>query len=387
VRRVARTWPGLGLAAALAILLGGPLPAQPPPAQPPPAQPAPAQPAPAQPAQRPRYAEVSAGHPIEFPRDLGSHPDFRIEWWYVTGWLSTARGEPLGFQITFFRTRPDIDERNPSAFTPRQLLIAHCALSDPARGRLWQDQKIRRAGFGLAQAAVGNTDVRIDQWTLARAGGTYTAHIDAEDFALHLALTVTQPALLNGAGGVSRKGVSPLAASYYYSEPHLAVTGSIVRSGRADSVTGEAWLDHEWSSEYLEHGAVGWDWIGINLADGGALMAFQIRGSDGQARWSGGTVRAADGTVQVLEPNEVRFEPLRRWRSPRSGTLYPVEWRVQADSHELHLAPLMDDQENDTRLSTGALYWEGAVRAYESNHLVGRGYLELTGYGAPLQLR
>ncbi len=333
------------------------------------------------------YAAVTPDRAIEFPQDLGSHPDFRTEWWYVTGWLTTDSGEPLGFQMTFFRTRPAIDAANPSAFTPRQLLIAHAALSDPKRGRLWQDQKIRRAGFGLARAAVGETDVMIDQWTLRRSGGVYTARMDAEDFALDLVLAPTQPPLLNGANGVSRKGTSPQAASYYYSLPHLATSGTIARGGRRAPVHGEAWLDHEWSSEYLEDGAVGWDWIGINFTDGGALMAFRIRGAGNESRWAGGTLRDAGGGIRILAPDEVRFEPKREWTSPRTGTSYPVEWHIRAGARQLDLEPLMDDQENDTRLSTGAVYWEGAVRALESDRPVGRGYLELTGYADPLRLR
>ena len=333
------------------------------------------------------YTPVTSDRRIEFPRDFGSHPDFRTEWWYATGWLTTASGQWLGFQVTFFRTRPAIDAANPSAFTPHQLLIAHCALSDPTRGRLWQDQKIRRAAMGLALAAEGDTDVQIDSWTLKRTGDVYAVNIAADEFALRLELAPTQPPLLNGEHGVSRKGEALEAASYYYSLPHLAVRGSIARNGRRDDVHGEAWLDHEWSSEYLESGAVGWDWIGINFADGGALMAFEIRGENHAVRWAGGTLRTADGAVQIFQPDQVRFVPVRTWQSPRTGTHYPVEWTVHAGTRELELKPLMDDQENDTRLSTGAVYWEGAVQAYEAGHATGRGYLELTGYQAPLNLR
>jgi len=333
------------------------------------------------------YAPVTAGRTMTFPADFGSHPDYRTEWWYVTGWLTTDGGEPLGFQITFFRTKPDIEANNPSAFAPRQLLIAHCAISDPKRGRLWQDQRIRRAGFGLAEASVGDTDVRIDRWTLARKSGSYTATIDADDFSLALTLSETQAPLLNGDAGVSHKGPAPAAASYYYSLPHLRVAGTIARAGRRDAVTGEAWFDHEWSSEYLDSEAVGWDWIGINLDDGGALMAFRIRDARGEARWAGGTWRSADGKVQVLGPTEVEFRGMRRWVSPRTAIAYPVQWQVRIGARELDLEPLLDDQENDTRLSTGAIYWEGAVRATEAHRLVGRGYLELTGYGERLRLR
>jgi predicted secreted hydrolase len=346
-----------------------------------------AAPAPSYSAAAPAYAPVVENHPLTFPADFGSHPQFRTEWWYVTGWLTTEHGEPLGFQITFFRTKPDIDENNPSSFTPRQILIAHCAISDPKRGRLWQDQRIRRAGLDLAEAATGDTDVWIDDWKLERNASTaaYTAKIHAEDFSFDLTLSETQAVLLNGDSGVSRKG--PTAASYYYSLPHLQVSGSIARESHTDRVTGEAWFDHEWSSEYLDAEAVGWDWIGINLQDGAALMAFRIRGSQGEQRWAGGTLRASDGSVQILQPADIAFRAGRSWVSPRTGIIYPVQWHIRAGGREFDLEPLLDDQENDTRLSTGAIYWEGAVRAYEQRRPVGRGYLELTGYGAPLRLR
>jgi len=333
------------------------------------------------------YREVDAVRPLQFPQDHGSHPEFRTEWWYVTGWLTSAAGTPLGFQITFFRSRPQIHEDNPSAFTPHQLIIAHAALSDPARGRLWQDQRIERAGFGLADALGGNTDVWVDRWRLTRAASAYTATVTADEFALDLRLTERQAPMLNGDSGLSRKGPEALAASYYYSIPHLQVAGAITRAGSREKVVGEAWLDHEWSSEYLAGGAVGWDWVGINLDDGGALMAFRIRGAHGETRWSGGSLRLPDGRLQILAAGALDFVPGRAWVSPRTGIRYPVAWRIDAGSRQFELEPLIDDQENDTRLSTGAIYWEGAVRARESGRTVGRGYLELTGYGEPLRLR
>ena len=333
------------------------------------------------------YAEVAPGYALTFPRDYGSHPQFHTEWWYVTGWLQTQGGEPLGFQITFFRTKPNIADDNPSSFAPRQLLIAHCALSDPKRGHLWQDQRIRRAGLGLAEVETEDTHVWIDDWVLKRAGNAYTATISAEDFGLDLKLTPSQPELLNGNSGLSRKGPAIRAASYYYSLPHMQVAGSISRKGAAEQVTGEAWFDHEWSSEYLDDQAVGWDWIGINLDDGAALMAFRIRDARGGARWAGGTLRGADGKMQILEPPDVDFRAVREWVSPRTGTRYPVQMQVRAGTRKFDLQPLMDNQENDTRLTTGAVYWEGAVRVLEQHRIVGRGYLELTGYGQHLQLR
>ena len=321
---------------------------------------------------------------MRFPRDTGSHPEFRIEWWYITGWLNQTNGGPLGFQITFFRGRPKLRHDNPSAFTPHQVIIAHAALSDPAQGRLIHAQRAARAVFELAGAAQDDTRVWIDDWILDRRDGAYRARIPASDLQLDLALAPTQPPLLQGDRGMSRKGPAPESASYYYSEPHLTVSGTVSRGDRRLPVTGSAWLDHEWSSTYLHEDASGWDWMGINLADGGALMAFRMRDRRGGTFWAGGTLRRPDGNVEVQSPSDISFTPRREWRSPRTGTRYPVSWTVRVGDLELAIEPLMDDQENDTRTSTGTIYWEGAVRVYRGDVEVGLGYLELTGYWRPL---
>jgi predicted secreted hydrolase len=266
-------------------------------------------------------------------------------------------------------------------------LIAHCAISDPARGRIWQDQRIRRAGLGLAAAAPSDTRVWIDDWRFERTASGYQAQLAAEDFALNLQLMITQPIMLNGVAGFSQKGPSPLSASYYYSQPQLRVTGSVTRGARSDEVTGRAWLDHEWSSQYLDSAADGWDWVGLNLDDGSALMAFRIRDHQGRSYWAGATLRDAQGQTRTFAPDEIAFSPGRRWRSPRTGVTYPVSWQLRVGTRQFAIEPLLDDQENDARMSSGALYWEGAVRVREQAHAAGVGYLELTGYQRPLSLR
>lgn len=339
------------------------------------------------------YPDVTPGHPLGFPRDFGAHPDFRTEWWYVTGWLRTAEGEQQGFQVTFFRSRPNVDIANPSAFAPRQIVFAHVALSDPTVGHLLHDQRVARVGFGLAGAEEGDTKVWIDDWRFTRDGGVapgsarrYSVDVMAREFALRLTLTPTEPLLLQGVAGYSRKGPRPTDASHYYSEPQLAVTGTVKRDGRQTSVQGTAWLDHEWSTAYLTSGAVGWDWTGINLDDGGALMLFRMRDKSGRPLWAGGTWRRADGSVSTLAADAIAFKPLRRWQSPRTQAMYPVAMHIEAGDLQLDLLPLMDDQELDSRGSTGAVYWEGAVEAKRNGQTVGRGYLELTGYLQPLKL-
>jgi len=114
-------------------------------------------------------------------------------------------------------------------------------------------------------------------------------------------------------------------------------------------------------------------------------MAFRIRDAAGQALWASGTLRDAQGRVRALSSQHITFTPTRHWRSPRTATNYPVAMQVQAGDLQLQLAPLMEDQELDSRLSTGAVYWEGAVTALQNGQRVGRGYLELTGYFKPLK--
>lgn len=335
----------------------------------------------------PDFAVVSPDTVLEFPRDFGAHPDYRTEWWYATGWLDTPDGKPLGFQVTFFRAATEHDRANPSKFAPGQLIIAHAALSDPADGRLLHDQKAARAGFGLAYAKTGDTDVRLERWHFRRgADGAYQAHVEGAEFTLDLVLTPTQPLMLQGERGFSRKGARPEQASHYYSEPHLKVSGSVTRRGKPAAVTGSAWLDHEWSSTILDKDAQGWDWAGVNLDDGSALMAFRIRGKDGRTLFSHAALRDADGRVTQYPQEQIVFTPARTWRSPRTNATYPVQMDIRTGDSTWTLTPLQDDQELDSRSSTGSVYWEGAVAVSRNGRPAGRGYLELTGYLKALKL-
>ena len=332
------------------------------------------------------FDPVTSGKALQFPRDAGAHPGHRIEWWYVTGQVESPHG-PVGFQVTFFRVANPEARANPSRFSPKQLLFAHAALADPARGRLLQDERSARELEGLVSASTTDTDVRLDDWSLAREGNGYRTRVQGAEFALDLALEPTQPVLLEGDRGFSRKGPAETQASYYYSEPQLAVSGRIRwNGGREATVRGLAWLDHEWSSEMLSGEAVGWDWLGANLDGGGALMAFRIRGQNGSVLWSAATWRMPGAEPERREGRGIRFRPRRTWKSPRTGTDYPIAMDVEIDDRLWRLDPLMDDQELDARGSTGTLYWEGAVRVEGPDGLQGRGYLELTGYAERLRL-
>ena len=324
---------------------------------------------------------------LRFPQDEGAHPDWKTEWWYVTGWLEDGSGPPRGFQVTFFRNRGPADATHVSAFAPRQILLAHAALSDPRRGSILHAERVARSGFGLAEFRTGDTGVHIDDWSLERSdGGALLATVQTADFALRLRFLPTQPVMLEGQHGRSQKGHDARAFSWYYSLPHLAVSGTLSARGQAAaSVHGSAWLDHEWSNAYVGDHAVGWDWTGLNFTDGSALMAFRMRNAQGETVWSSGTWRDAHGQVLTLGNGALQFVPGRNWTSAATGARYPVEWTLRWADQEVALSPLMDNQEMDTRMSTGTAYWEGAVTAVRRGAPVARGYLELTGYWKPLQ--
>ncbi|MBU3739278.1 MAG: carotenoid 1,2-hydratase [Rhodoferax sp.] len=329
---------------------------------------------------------------LRFPRDHGSHPDFRTEWWYLTGRLEArAPAREFGFQLTFFRTRVATAQTVQSAFAARQLLAAHAAVTDLASGRLLHDQRLARAGFGVAQADEDDTRIRLRDWSLVRQNGRYRAQVAGPDIDFTLEVSETQPLLLQGQDGLSRKGPEPRQASYYYSLPQLQVTGELQLQGRAHPVQGRAWLDHEWSQELLHPQAVGWDWIGMNLQDGSALTAFQLRDRHGRALWEGGSFRhpamGAGARPYVFAPGEVEFRAARHWISPLTGARYPVEWRIRTPADIYTVRARLDNQELDSRASTGTVYWEGLAELVDSQgRPVGQGYLEMTGYVSPLRL-
>lgn len=335
---------------------------------------------------------------LVFPRDHGAHPELRTEWWYATGWLQALDAPPgqpeFGFQLTFFRSRTGLALHLTSRFAARQLLLAHGALTDLAAGRLVHAERVARWSGDeqapRAAASTADTRVHIGDWRFARERSAYRAELgDATaGFAYRLQLATTQPPLPQGDAGYSAKGPAPGEASFYYSQPQLAVSGELRVGQKTQAVRGQAWLDHEWSDTMLPAGAVGWDWIGINLADGSALTAFRLRRADGSIVWAGGSHRPRGGAVRAFAAREVRFEPLAHWTSPATRARYPVRWRVLTPAGAFEVRALLAAQELDASASTGTVYWEGLSELLDagSGQRLGLGYLEMTGYVAPLRM-
>ncbi len=347
---------------------------------------------------QPRFSVVTPDTRLAFPRDHGAHPNFRIEWWYLTGWMDTTLSDArvsVGLQITFFRVATGWQRDHASRFAAQQLMFAHAALAIPGRSRLIKAERAARMALGMAQADETDTALRIGNWQLIRdLTDRYQVRISDSAFSISIDFQAQRLPLLQGEAGFSQKGPQPAQASFYYSRPWLAAQGEIAWADPdrtrliPRTVRGHAWFDHEWSSELLDAEAQGWDWVGLHLADGSALTAFQVRSADGRALWQ--YARWVDAEQREIDApgnsEAVTFEPLRRWRSPRSGASWPVVQRLRVGSRVIELQPLFDDQELETRGSTGVTYWEGAVTVSEAGRMIGRGYLELTGYAQAMRI-
>jgi predicted secreted hydrolase len=324
---------------------------------------------------------------LVFPRDHGAHPEFRTEWWYLTGWLGQGPSA-VGFQLTFFRSRTQHAPENPSRLAPSQLLFAHAAMAVGPENLFMHANRAGRLNGSSLRASTADTDVQFEDWHLRRVQGqaseTYEGRFADKDFSLSFEASTAQKVMLRGRDGFSQKGPRPEQASHYYSRAPLRVHAKAQWSQQKKSLQGQAWLDHEWSSQLLMPGAVGWDWLGINLLDGGTLMAFRIRNQQSESIYDHIDARDREGRpVKTWQP--LRWQARGSWRS-KSLIDYPIPMDLVVGTEHYRLVPLMLAQEVDARASTGGFYWEGAVSLMQGERLLGHGFLELTGYGEPLRL-
>ncbi|NLX96449.1 MAG: carotenoid 1,2-hydratase [Rhodopirellula sp.] len=325
-------------------------------------------------------------HPFRFPEDHAAHENYRIEWWYYTGNLETRDGRRFGYQLTFFRTGVVREPENPSRWTIRDLYTAHFAVSDIDRRQFHFFERVNRRGIGWAGAETDTYHVWNGDWKVRLEGNSH--HLVAEQDQCRIALTLspTKPPVLHGEAGLSQKGPSTGNASHYYSQTRMQTTGLLTVGGREFPVHGTSWMDHEFSTSFLEEGQQGWDWFAVQLDDGRELMIYQIRRADGTPDpHSSGTLVAADGAAVHLGIDQFSLVPGRRWRSGETTATYPIQWtvRVPGQRLEFDVRAAFSDQEMNTIGSTGLAYWEGAVvieGRSEGKPVRGRGYLEMTGY-------
>jgi predicted secreted hydrolase len=360
------------------------------------------------------YRRATAPRAFSFPADHGPHPGFKTEWWYVTGTLDTESGRTVGYQWTIFRTALTPPDETPirfastdSAAAPQasaswatnQFYLGHFAVSDVANRQHYDAERVSRGGAGLAGAQAEPFRVWLEDWSMQSVGAETTgggpaasaifpARLQArqDGIAIDVTLRPEKPLVLQGDRGLSQKGPGTGNASYYYSFTRLATDGTVVVEDDTLQVTGQSWMDREWSTSALGPDQVGWDWFSLQLSDGRDLMYYQLRNADGTpSRFSEGVIVGPDGDARPIAREDVRLEVLDTWTAPGSGRTYPVRWRLHVPDADLHLTitPYFEDQE----MATSVRYWEGAVRAEgatdggDAPAATGRGYVELTGYG------
>jgi predicted secreted hydrolase len=330
------------------------------------------------------FARALTPRIFSFPRDHGPHPGYRTEWWYYTGNLQSQEGRRFGYQLTIFRVA--LTPQKPLRASPwaaNEIFMAHFAVTDVQGKRFHYAERFSRAALGLAGAGGSPLAVHLENWSAreisAQPWSVKLSAADA-DMAIDLDLKSLSREILNGEKGLSRKGGKPGNASYYYSIPRMATSGSVRVGKESFRVTGLSWLDREWSTSALEPDQVGWDWFALQLDDGRNLMFYRLRRRDGSADpFSSGTLIAADGSVKPLSLDRVQLEIVSWWTSPKSGGRYPAVWRMRIPSQgiALEITPRLADQE----LSGRFRYWEGAVAVQDlSGTAGGTGYVELTGY-------
>lgn len=358
------------------------------------------------------YARATEPGTVQFPRDLGPHPEYQTEWWYYTGNLETSDGRRFGYQLTFFRRaltpddgQPTADHESltptsqspisnlqspPSPWRPTQIYLAHFTISDIQAEQFYVAERFSRGALELAGAQAEPYRVWLEDWSAEQVTPgevRLTAHTD--EVALDLLLEETLPPILHGEGGLSPKGPEEGNASYYYSIVQQETSGTVTVQGDTFAVSGLSWKDHEYSTSALSPGAIGWDWFSLQLDNGAALMFFQIRREDGSLQpESSGTFIHPDGRTQQVSLEMWNVDVTDTWTSPQNGAEYPAGWRIRIPELELELEgqPLMANQE----LNVSTVYWEGAVRfegTWQGEGVSATGYIEMTGYAETMEGR
>ena len=330
-----------------------------------------------------QYHQVSRDNRIEFPKDHLPHEGYRIEWWYITANLTTSEGEQVGIQWTQFRSAlspPDTRKSSPkSAWATNQMFMAHAALTTQTKH--YSAEKFSRSHPEFAHVSADPFSIYLENWRWqSETQHPFPAILSVEEseFGYQLELNSTAHWQLQGEQGFSVKSADAQVASHYYSQPYIEVTGTITRKGKTVSVSGDAWLDREWSSQLLTQSQQGWDWFSIRLNAQQTLMMFRLRGQQPQDSFYSARLMFADGTGRNINsathPDDIVMQPIS-WHT-QNNTRYPTAWKIDIHSENIHIATQALNPNSEMSLST--TYWEGPIKISGSHS--GKGYMELTGY-------
>lgn len=344
---------------------------------------------------RSEYLTVADPCNLEFPADHGPHAGYRTEWWYYTGNLISEDGNRYGFQFTIFRIQispPGSEKKWPqpsSAWRTQQIYVGHAAVTDISGKQHFQDEKTARSAFGLSAGTQTGaiTDIFIDDWSIQITPDSHILKVTTDDFSYEFHLVPEKLPVMHGDAGYSRnRGSRPDQASCYYSFTRLKTAGMLSVDGKAESVNGLSWMDHEYSSAALDPGLAGWDWFSLQLSDNTEVMLYVLREENGKIHpASSGSRVNASGEVLHLAQKDFSVNVLKTWKSRKSDAVYPAHWQIRIHplALDLTVSPNLADQEMQTLQSTGVIYWEGSVSLTgmkQGKPLTGQGYVELTGY-------
>lgn len=332
------------------------------------------------------YKRACSARTFHFPEDHLAHPEFRNEWWYVTGNVTSDDAKRFGFHATFFRiaTRPMELKVSDSNWETNQFYMAHFAVSREGDSHLHASERFARSAAGLAGTALesGLSRVWLEDWELIQTSpgdkpSWQLVLSDGASTAIDLTMSATKPHVLQGENGYSQKSKDPCNASYYYAYTRINTNGTVMLDGQSYTVQGTSWLDREWSSSALAENQVGWDWFALQFDNGREVMFYQLRETDGTASTYSRAVEIdVHGTNRSISVPQLQ---VKRWWHSTSGGRYPVEGQLtwQDTGKVVRFSPLIDNQE----LNLTVRYWEGAIVLSDSRGArVGQGYLELTGY-------
>jgi len=330
------------------------------------------------------FAQVVPGKTLQFPRDHAAHPDYRIEWWYLTANLTDGEGRDWGLQWTLFRQALS-PEQVESGWHSNQIWMAHAAITTPD-GHFYE-QRFARGGIGQAGVTRisrdGYFNAWIDDWQwLSNSAALFPARLDFNVGEREVSLTLEAGGeqVVNGVDGYSQKSAQG-QASYYYSQPHIRVRGVVNQGSAKTFLSGVGWLDREWSSQALAENQQGWDWFSLHLDDGHKLMVYQLRHDDGE-HWLSGNWINPQGRSTLLDRNAIDLSSLRTREittGENQSRQLPLEWQLTLgeQNRRWRIRPLYDQQWMGTRIP----YWEGVVLVEdEQGTRSGIGYMELTGY-------
>ena len=324
-----------------------------------------------------------------FPEDHGPHPGFRTEWWYFTGNLTSSDNKKFGYQFTIFRTSLSSEKNSgTSEWSSNQIYMAHFTVTDISNNNFYYDERFSRDGNELAGAQSEPFKVWLEDWQVIESESrtafdlpVINVKAKTDKAEINLILESAKPVVLQGDEGLSRKGKQPGNASYYYSYTNLKTEGKIIIEGNELNVSGNSWMDREWSTSALSEDQKGWDWFALQLDDTTEIMYYQMRKKDGSPDiYSKGIIVNKKGETELIMKEDVDLIIKDNWTSS-SGVIYPAGWNLKITSKniDLKITPAVSDQ----LLNVSIKYWEGSVKidgTKNNSKITGRGYAELTGY-------